>query len=341
MRPYSVLVGFLLVSVLLLVWSYFLRKVWTRPTRLRSFATRASLSAATFIYIFFALELLFYSTIVFSDTFGFTLSSQRWFEKHWGPINSFGYRDPNYSPADLTNKQLLFVLGDSFVAGHGIENVNDRFSNILQKNLGPEYVVMNVARLGWNTADEYQAIVSSPYKPKRIILSYFINDILGAAQKSGFGSPVRVEPPQNSVVRYTVRHSYTFDFAYWRLYRFRHRRLGETYWKFLSDAYANPQVWQLHQSELQNLIAYTQSQQIDLIVVVFPNLTDVKGSAPLTSKVAELFTTRGVRVVNLEPLLAQREVRTMTVNSLDAHPNAALHAEVANLLTKIMQNDLK
>lgn len=195
---------FVLLSALLLIWSYTLRSVWTKTSRVRSLLMKASVSVSTIIYLFLALEILFYSSFAVSDTFGFTLASQRWEERYWRPVNSFGYRDVEHSATDFGNKKVLFVVGDSFVAGHGISQIENRFSNILQRNLGGQYVVVNIAKNGWNTADEYQAILSYPYKPKKIILSYYLNDILGAASTLGYGSPVRVERPQNRTLRFVT-----------------------------------------------------------------------------------------------------------------------------------------
>lgn|SRR6266850_2633455 len=337
MRPLYVLACFVLLSGLLLIWSYILRAIWTKTSKLRSLLMKVSLSVSTIIYLFLVVEFLFYSSFAVSDTFGFTLASKRWEAKYWRPTNSFGYRDVEHNPAELRNKKVLFVVGDSFVAGHGISQTENRFSNILQRNLAGQYVVVNIARNGWNTADEYQAIVSYPYKPKKIILSYYINDILGAAFKLGYGSPIRVEPPPNRTLRYLTDHSYALNFTYWRLYRFYNKDLGEKYWEFLKSSYSNRNIWEEHEAELFKIVTYTQSQGIDLTVVVFPNLMAVEASAVFTSKVAEFFQKHNVRVLNLEPILVDREPMSLVVNSLDAHPNEALNREVAELLTKEIQ----
>ena len=63
----------------------------------------------------------------------------------------------------------------------------------------------------------------------------------------------------------------------------------------------------------------------------------VEASAVFTSKVAEFFQKHNVRVLNLEPILVEREPMSLVVNSLDAHPNEALNKEVAELLTKELQ----
>ena len=337
MRPHNVLACFVLLSALLLIWSYILRSVWTKATKLRSFLIKLSVTLSTLLYLFLCLEALFYYSFAVPDTFGFTLAAQRWQERYWRPINSQGYRDAEHYPEEFRDKTVLFVVGDSFVAGHGIARSERRFPNILQRNLGAQYVVVNIAQNGWDTNDEYQAILAYPYQPKQIILSYYLNDILGAAHRLGYGAPIRVEPPANQALRYVIAHSYFLNFVYWRLYRFHHQELGVKYWAYLKDAYANQSIWQAHEAELFQLVTYTQKQDIELTVVIFPNLRDVKGSAVFTSQVADFFQQHNVRVLNLEPLLEARDPTSMTVNPLDAHPNEALHKEIADLLTREIQ----
>ena len=337
MRPTSILTSLVVLIALLLFWVFILRVVWTKTSRTRSILMKSSLLVSTLAFLFLTLEVLFYFGFAVSDTFGFTLASQRWNAKYYRPVNSYGYRDVEHDQKEFATKELVEVVGDSFVAGHGIPHIEDRFSNILQKKLGSEFVVVNIARNGWNTSDELKAVQSYPYKPKKIILSYFINDILGAAERLGHGSPVRVEPPANKVVRYIVDHSYTFNFAYWRLYRFHNTQLGEKYWTYIENAYLDATIWGEHEQELLRFVTYAQKEQINLSVVLFPNLADVKRSAPFTSKVAGFFRAHNVPVLDLEPLVEGRDPKSLTVNSLDSHPNEALNKEVADLLMNQIQ----
>lgn len=300
---------------------------------------KGSVSVSTCICLFLILELLFYSSFTMSDGFGFTLASKRWGEKYWYPINSLGYRDVEHDSVEFQNKQVVFIVGSSFAAGHGIRKIEDRFSDILQRNLGAQYLVANVARSGWDTGQEYEAIVSYPHKPKRIVLCYGVNDIAGVARKAGYIPAVLVEPPQNSALVYILDHSYSLNFAYWRLYRFRNKDIGEKYWRSLKQSYSSDDVWGIHQAQLKQIVEFTRSHGIELTVLVFPNLTAVKDSAPITSKVAEFFQSLNVRVLNLEPLLEGRDPTTLVVNSLDAHPNEALNREIAALLTKELQTE--
>src|ERR1700681_1365569 len=107
MRPLKVLTCFVLWTALLLIWSLILRSVWTKTSKVRSLLMKVSISVSTIIYLFLALEILFYSSFAASDTFSFTLASQLWMERHWYPINSFGYRDVEHSPTEFESKEVL------------------------------------------------------------------------------------------------------------------------------------------------------------------------------------------------------------------------------------------
>ena len=333
MKPHYVLLWFLLLSALLFAWGYILRAVWTKPSRLRSLLIKVSVSASSIAYLFLALELLFYTFYAASETINTTLASRLWLERYWHPVNSLGYRDVEHGPADFENKEVIFVVGDSFVAGYGIRRIEDRFSDILRVNLGGRYEVVNIAKNGWDTADEYHAILSYPRKPKRIILSYYINDILGAAQRSGYGYPVRVVFPRTEI-KWFLNRSYVLNFVYWRLYRLYNHDMGKNYWDFLEKSYSSRDIWQAHEAELLNIVSYAQNEGIALTVVVFPDLTEVRGSAAYTAKVTEFFRRHDVRVFDLAPLLDGRDPRGQVVSSQDSHPNEALNKEVAEILTR-------
>jgi hypothetical protein len=337
MRPPTLLIYFAVPTGLLIVWLFLLRLRWQTRSRARSVLFKFTLTLITCFYLFATLELLFYSVVTPSDGFGFTLAAQRWHERYWHPINSLDYRDREHPPAEFQNKEIIFVVGDSFVAGHGIRKVEDRFPDILQRNLGAQYSVINIARGGWNTTAEYEAMVSYPYKPKRIVLCYTLNDIDGAARKAGYLPAVLIEPPHSSTLLYIINNSYTLNFVYWRLCRFHNQDMGQKYWQALKDSYANPDIWNAHQAELNRIVEFSRSHDIDLTVVVFPNLAAIKDSARITSQVTDFFQSHNMRVLNLEPLLEGRDPLTLMVNSLDGHPNEALNKEVAELLTKEMR----
>src|SRR5271165_2127144 len=104
---------------------------------------------------------------------------------YWKPVNTLGYRDIERTESEFLTRRSVLVVGDSFVAGVGIDEARQRFSDVLGDRLGKGWVVPNVAQLGSTTTDEIGAIHTYPFRLDRIILSYFINDIEGAAKRKG------------------------------------------------------------------------------------------------------------------------------------------------------------
>ena len=95
------------------------RFVWTRPSRLRRFVQCSLLVLLPAALTLLLLEVCAYQFAVFSDGMGHTLAAQRWMQRYWHPINAQGFRDIDHAPQQLSERDVLLVIGDSFAAGHG------------------------------------------------------------------------------------------------------------------------------------------------------------------------------------------------------------------------------
>lgn len=321
----------LAVTVLLVVVASAFRFFWRRPSRSRRICVNLSISLFSVLYSFVLLEIVFSSFFIYSDATGFTLSAKRWKEKYWGPINSLGYRDYEHSESDLREKNVLLVVGDSFVAGHGIRHVSARFPNLLGEMAGDRWTVVVVAKNGWDTRKEHDAIASYPLTPKRILLSYYYNDIEGACRESGLQRPKRKIPkPQSRLGRLAVDHSYLVNFSYWRLYRW--EDLAGGFWSYRVRCFSDDDVWSTHAKDLLKIVGQAQERKSEIAFVVWPKLDKMVESQELTARVVELLESRGVEVLDLGELFAGRDPGELIVNRMDPHPNARTHAEVAKAL---------
>jgi hypothetical protein len=266
-----------------------------------------------------------------SDGFAQTRSAQRWFARHWGPLNRFGYRDPEYDLQQLARARRLFVLGDSFAAGHGIEERADRFADRLAARLGAGWSLVVMADLGWQSGDELEALRRFPLPPSLLVLAWTPNDVEDAAARLGLRFDFELGDPPPGLA-WLVEGSDLANLAYWRWVRFGQRPKLERYWSFLLEAFEKPEVWEIHAAELLALAEAARESGAPLVAAVFPNLLDVPGSRALTGRVAALLRGTGAPVLDLGEVLAGRDPRSLIVNPLDPHPSAALHAEVAELL---------
>src|SRR5664279_2807420 len=82
-------------------------------------------------------EVYFRFFVLKSDAYDFTLMAQHWKQVCWNPIftvhsdhipvngGNVEYRDKTWTDADVQGKKKIMVIGDSFIAGHGICDVKN------------------------------------------------------------------------------------------------------------------------------------------------------------------------------------------------------------------------
>ncbi len=222
----------------------------------------------------------------------------------------------------------MFVVGDSFVAGHGVKQIEHRFSEKLAEMLGDAWEYVVIARNGWQTAQQLKAAGDYPVNPDAVILSYFINDIQGAAEKSGLSIPLYFPQPSSSIKK-IIEHSFFLNWIYWRVVR---GSMGSDYWNYLKNCYSNREVWYAHTEELSGFIQYAEKRGSDLCVVVWPNFFKIKESLEFTNRVATFFRSKGIPVVDLADYFKNRSASELIVNHMDDHPNPETHQKAATLI---------
>ena len=282
---------------------------------------------------FFISEIYFRYFYAESDGLGITLSHKRWGSKYWKPINSFGFRDREWSLSDLTGKKVIGVLGDSFVAGHGIENISDRFSDVLADKLGNNCAVLNLGAPGLGTETELLILNAYPYKLDTVILSYFPNDILDAAKKYGRLPPGTIDLPKG-ITGKIISSSYFLNFVYWNIFRI--CGLKRNYFQWIENQFNDPLIWDLHKRELEQVCVLTQNKKEKLIVVLFPFLTKEADSSLILNKVREVFTSKGVKVIEVSSIVRNMKENERVVSKIDAHPSIKLHKLVGDALYNIL-----
>jgi hypothetical protein len=313
---------------------------WKGQSKWRNLAQNVALSLGALFLVFVLAELYFKLFFWQSDGLGCTLASQSWFNRYWKPVNSLGYRDYEWTPQAVAGRTKVMVLGDSFVAGYGIERIEDRFSDVLAAELGPGYAVMTVARNGWNTNSAMAGGFLYPYRPDVIVLSHYVNDI-EVVEK---GEELNCQDLLNSApspLRPLIEESYFTNFLYWRVSRLGLTRWAVDHWNWQKSLYDDPVAWNVHQDDLRGVIRWCSEQGVDLFVVVFPNLLAVEESRPMTSKVVNLFRANGVPVLDVAAMVENDDPRSLVVNRLDPHPSVELHRRIAAELYEMMSDARK
>ena len=323
--------GFACVSIALLLWIVVARRLCKWP-RSRAISGNVALLVFPTAYTLLIIELAFSVFVLESHGLGYvSLASQRWAAKYWFPtINSYGYRD--YEP--VWSDHALFVIGSSFAAGGGIEHLEDRMSAVLGRKLGPHWTVATLAGPGWPTGTKYDHLLAFPKTPDVLLVSDFAYDIDNAAAKHGLKRPeVAIGP--HGFFKPLVDRSSLVNWIYWRYAK--EGAPGE-YWAYLQRAFADPQIFADYLEGLGKFMDYARKNGARLYFVIWPFATYLDDNT-ITPKVSAALKERGANVIDLTPHLKNRPLRDLVVNSSDSHPNARIHAEMAEAIFQRLSKD--
>lgn len=291
-------------------------------------------NAATVLFSLFVLFILLEAIFMFiprSHSADYTLASKLWYAKYWKPINSLGFRDNEPD----NNRPVILFVGDSFTAGHGLKSAEDRFSNIVGKELNKKnkkYTIINIGKPNLDSRAEYDAMINFCYrtriKPEKIILQYCGNDIEGVAAKNGLiFEGFRPPADMNKLILFIGSGSYLFNYLYFLSPR---EYLGRPYINYLTRAYRNESILSEHENDLRLFVNYAKENSIQLIVVIFPFLADVKMSDALyMNDIVGFFKANNVNVVNVSHLAGGIPVPERIVNKNDTHASKKLNRMIA------------
>jgi hypothetical protein len=294
------------------------------------FGTLAGLTCATAETYF----RFFYDT---TDSLGSTRVSERWVQRHWH-INAAGVRDDiEYSPGLDDGKRRLSFVGDSFTAGHGIKQVDDRFPNLLRQ-AHPDWQIHVLANVGLDTGAEIvlvNKLAAKGYAFDRVVLVYCLNDIgdLVSRQGEAFTRMFDGMGPGN----WLTRNSYALNLFTQRYHAGRNPYV-RNYFSFVREAYQG-EIWERQKARLREFRAAVESRGGRLTVVTFPFL-DALGPDYAYKTVHEeldrFWREQGVPHLDLLPLYSNLSPRELVVNAHDAHPNERANRLAAETLESFL-----
>jgi hypothetical protein len=338
-HPAGIAVYFrLFLLLLILIGSLNLFKIVFINKKFSEIITNVATVLFSLFVIFILLEIIF-MFIPRSHSADYTLASRLWYAKYWKPINSLGFRDKE---PDNNNPVILFV-GDSFTAGHGLKSIDDRFSNIVGRELNKKekkYTIINIGKPNLDTRAEYETMKEFLYltriKPEKIILQYCGNDIEGVAMDEGliFGG-FHPPPDMNKFIVLIGSGSYLLNYIYFLYPR---EYLGAPYINYLTKAYKNDNILSKHKADLRAFADYAGKNSIQLIVVVFPFLADVEMSDSMyVTDIVRFFKADNISVINVSQLVKDIPVPERIVNKNDTHASKKLNEIVAREILKKLE----
>ncbi|MEP7292834.1 MAG: hypothetical protein ABI835_13710 [Chloroflexota bacterium] len=272
---------------------------------------------------------VFYIT---TDGYGFTAMNYWWYKNYgWAHPNSLGYRDYEPTPNDPANPLTrIAIVGDSFAMGHGINNLDDTFAQVLERRLGAGYDVNLIAESGLDSDVELSKVENYPLLPNVVVLSYYLNDIdylmTSNTPDSNFNFP------QNDLLAKIVLDFFLPNYVYYNLMQFTSSTRTTNFAYDLIGAHMDESLWTPQRAQLQRFVDWMNERNIRLIVLLWPQLAQVEASTPATQRVRGFFEAQGVRVVDMTDVLRGKNVAEMTVNRFDSHPSIAANQLAADQL---------
>jgi hypothetical protein len=273
-----------------------------------------------------------------TDAFNSSLTSRRWFARHFH-VNNLRVRDNvDYELRRMPGRPRISIIGDSFAAGHGVTDVERRFGNLLRSAL-PESEVHVLGHPGFDTGQEtalIRLLASIGYEFDTVVLVYCLNDI-GDLLPEWRRTLERLDA-ESKPSGWLAGNSY---FVNTLSHRWRSRRdpAIRGYFDGMKQAYQGA-AWTEQQVELARLHEAVAAQGARLVVVTFPFMHVLGPDYEWKFAHEQLdafWRAQKVPHLDLLPVFAGHRPAGMTVNRWDAHPSERAHALAADAMLKFLQ----
>lgn len=272
-----------------------------------------------------------------TDSFSYARTSQDWFHRHY-KVNAAGFRDDvEYRPAVAPGRYRISFVGDSFLAGHGVNRVEDRFPNLIRQ-AHPEWEIHVLAKPGYDTKDELTALdeqLQAGYQLNEVVLVYNLNDLSDLLPE--WNRAARLVALDQDRRGWLRRNSYLADMIYdhWRA---AHDPYLKNYFDFVIDGYRGP-VWEQQKQQLTSFRDMVQSHGGHLVVVTFPFLHGLGPNyrfQPVHEQLKQFWGELNVPYLDLLPVYSNLPPSTIVVNRFDAHPNEHANALAAQAVERFL-----
>ena len=266
-----------------------------------------------------------------SDSMNITLTSLKWYRKHFR-YNNIGFRDNvDYSLPASERRPRISFLGDSFTAGAGINNVEDRFVNLIRKDT--RWDVQSLATCGDDTISETRVVEElfrHGYQTDFFVLIYNLND---ATDLSNDG-PAKMRRiianyESGSILR---NRSYFIDTMYYRYKRQQDSQV-KNHFLMLPDDYRGA-TWGKLTTALMHLNGLVSARGARLLVVIFPlvHAIDKNNGYPyqgIHNQMNDFLEMSNIPHMDLLEPLMKYSASELTANKYDGHPNELAHKVAA------------
>lgn len=286
---------------------------------------------------------LFYIT---TDAYGFTAMNYHWYQNfYYGHENSFGYRDFEPKPDSPDNAlRSVFIVGDSFAAGHGIDDISETFPQILESELGENWDVNLIAQSGWDS-DVETAWLNSYYEnlrrnPRFVVLSYYLNDIDYLLNDDSTNPDAVFTFPENPTLYWFVLNYFVPNYIYYNLLQFTSPVRNTNFTDRLIRAHLDDEIWLQHEANLSQFANWVENHNSKLVILLWPQLAAIPQSKPALDRVRAFFEQRNALIVDMSDWMDEKNTSELILNRFDSHPSRLSNRLAANALYEVITSSL-
>ena len=342
----AIFVGALLASALG-VYLFFVRMAYHRGTArgaIRLIVGNALILLVALSLVLVGGEIYFRFIYDGTDAFGLAKVNQAWLRRHY-QLNDQGLRDSinDYPPAPPPGVRRITFIGDSFTEGHGIANVDDRFTNLIRAKY-PQWQVHVFARGGLDTHAALTMLgtmAKRGYQFDTLVLVYNLNDIADLMPQ---WQDVSDRIWRHDKPGFIIQHSYFLNFVFYRVKAINDPDMSN-YFQFLRGAYDAESPYWKRQAQLLSVFKEAMDVQGGrLLVVTFPflhQLGEQYAFADAHARLEERWASLNVPHLDLLDTFAGQSPSEMTVNRFDAHPNEQAHAIAADAIGRFLEQHME
>lgn len=246
--------------------------------------------------------------------------------------------------------RVLF-LGDSFTYGSGIDNNENRFSDIVERELNQELPenqrqkrvhVLNASQPGSNPSgwlETFEA-VAPLYKPHHVVAVFFLRDGAPLGTSLKFNARI-IEPIQQKYSRVPL-----YDHSALLRYfcdRFAWKEYTDKFKQILISSYVGSEEerakWLYQQQFLLMLSNQCKRRGMSFSLVIFPMLFDLKDYqfGDVENEIIRFAEDNEIPVFSLTPGFIGEEDSELWVASNNQHPNDKGHRIAASTLLPFMR----
>lgn len=250
-------------------------------------------------------------------------------------INGFGLRGPDFEARKPVGTYRVLCLGDSFTFGEGVKEA-DTYPARLEKRIVPlggetRVEVINAGVQAFGTRLEAMLLLRlRPIDPDLVLVGFVLNDAT-----EGDRTIAMLEQLRDDRVSPLGRRLRIVGLPETILKR---ARLQQEYVRTTRESFSeSSQEWQFCRQALSLLAETARSEDIPILVVIFPLLWELDGDYPfsdLHETVAAACTGAGLPVLDLLDTYQGRAAASLWAHPTDQHPNALAHELAADAIAK-------